>query len=302
MRVFVTGATGFIGSAIVRELVDSGHQVVGLARSDQSASTLAAVGAEVHPGALEDLDSLSRGAAASDGVIHTAFSHDFSQSRESAGLIDQRAVTALGNALMGSERPLVIASGTGGLAPGRLATEADSPSSASPRAASEVTALSLASDRVRSSALRLPPTVHGEGDHGFVPRLIEIARRNGVSAYIGDGTNRWPAVHRLDAAHLFVLALLSAPAGSAIHAIADEGVPTRDIAEVIGRHLDVPVLAISPQAATDHFGWLGPIFGLDTPASSAVTRQRMEWSPTQPGLIADLEAGHYFSVRSPAAV
>ena len=155
---------------------------------------------------------------------------------------------------------------------------------------------------MRSSALRLPPTVHGEGDLGFVPRLIEIARLNGVSAYIGDGTNRWPAVHRLDAAHLFVLALLSAPAGSAIHAIADEGVPTRDIAEVIGRHLDVPVLAISPQAATDHFGWLGPIFGLDTPASSAVTRQRMEWSPTQPGLIADLEAGHYFSVRSPAAV
>jgi nucleoside-diphosphate-sugar epimerase len=303
MRVFVTGATGFIGSAIVPELIASGHQVVGLARSDRSAAALAAAGAEVHRGDLEDPESLRTGAAAADGVIHCAFIHDFTQ-LDSSGRTDLRAVETFGAALEGTGRPLVVTSGTGLLAPGRVATEddaADPASHAGHRVPSEVATLALAARGVRSSLVRLPPSVHGEGDHGFVPVLIDIARRTGVSGYVGDGSSRWPAVHRLDAARLFRLALEAAPAGSVLHGAAEEGVPTREIAAVIGRHLGVPVTAISPDAAGDHFGWLGAFFAADVPASSALTRERLGWTPEQPGLVADLEAGHYFAAARPAA-
>jgi nucleoside-diphosphate-sugar epimerase len=301
MRVFVTGATGFIGSAIVPELIDAGHQVVGLARSDQSATALEAAGAEVHRGSLEDLDSLRDAAAAAEGVIHTAYIHDFSQ-MENAAHVNNRAIEALGAALEGTDRPLVITAGTALVAPGRVATENDMGAiGAHPRVRSEAIALALASAGVRTSILRPPPTVHGEGDHGFVPFLIGIARDKGVSGYVGDGTNRWPAVHRRDAARLYRLALEQAPAGTVLHAVAEEGVPTREIAEVIGRQLDLPVVSIEPDRAADHFGWIAAFFGLDVPASSALTRERFGWQPTQPGLIDDLEAGHYFRERHPAA-
>ena len=303
MRVFVTGATGFVGSAVVPELVGAGHEVVGLARSDPSAAALASAGAAVHRGDLEDLDSLRRGAAAADGVIHCAFIHDFSQMQNSAG-VDLRAVETLGAVLEGSGRPLVVTSGTGLLTPGRPSTENDMPdpaSHASPRAPAEVATRALAERGVRSVVLRLPPSVHGEGDHGFVAMLVDIARTKGVSGQVGEGANRWPAVHRLDAARLFRLALEAAPAGSVVHATADEGVPTREIAAVIGRHLDVPVTAVAPEDAAEHFGWLGAFFAADIPASSAQTRARLGWEPAQPGLIADLEQGHYFQTARPAA-
>jgi nucleoside-diphosphate-sugar epimerase len=299
MQVFVTGATGFIGSAIVPELIGAGHEVVGLARSDRAAAALADAGAHVHRGDLEDPASLRAAAHDSEGVIHTAFRHDFSRMDEN-GRIDLRAVEALGEALAGSDRPLVIASGTA-LVRGRVATEADS---ADPRSAgahrvrSEQAALSLAARAVRSSVVRLSPSVHGEGDHGFVPFLIDIARREGVSAYIGDGENRWAAVHRLDAARLFRQALESAPGGSVLHGVADEGVPTRDIAEVIGRQLELPVVSIAPEDAAGHFGWLAAFFGADVPASSSLTRERLGWQPVGPGLINDLEQGHYFEIRA----
>lgn len=296
MRVFVTGATGFIGSAVVRELFAAGHQVFGLVRSDAAEASVAATGAEVHRGALDDLDSLRSGAAASDGVIHLAYIHDFSQ-YEAAARTDHRAIETLGEVLKGSDRPLVIASGLLGLAAGRVGTERDTPdpdSPAGPRIASAQMALSLAAHGVRSSVVRLAPTVHGEGDHGFVATLIGIAREKGVSGYIGDGSNRWPAVHRLDAAHLFRLALEKASAGSVLHGVADEGVPVRAIAEVIGRHLDLPVVAISPEDAGKHFGWLAGILAADVPASSVLTRERLGWHPMQPALLADLDQGHYF--------
>jgi nucleoside-diphosphate-sugar epimerase len=297
MRVFVTGASGFIGSAVVPELIGAGHQVVGLARSDASAAALAAAGAEVHRGTLDDLDSLHAGAAASDGVIHLAFIHDFSQ-YEAAARTDRRAIETLGAALEGSGGPLVITSGTLGLAAaGVLGTEQDTPDLNSPaahRIAGAQAALSFATRGVRSSVLRLPPSVHGEGDHGFVPTLIDIARDKGVSGYIGDGSNRWPAVHRLDAARLFRLALETAPAGTVLHGVADEGVPVHDIAEVIGRHLNLPVVPIPHEEAVDHFGWLAGFLGADVPASSALTRERIGWQPTHPGLIDDLDQGHYF--------
>ncbi len=297
MRVFITGATGFIGSATVSELIGVGHTVTGLARSDAGAMALAAAGAEVHRGSLEDLDSLRSGAAASDGVIHCAFNHDFSVPREIAGEADRRAIEAIGAGLEGSDRPLVITSGTAVVGPGRVATERDqydpSPVGAA-RGASEQLALSLVSSGVRSSVVRFPPSVHGEGDHGFVPALIAIARGKGVSAYIEDGANRWAAVHRLDAGHLFRLTLEQAPGGSVLHGVADEGVPTREIATVIGRHLDLPVVSISREDAEEHFGWLGAFYGLDVPASSALTRELLGWEPTHAGLIPDLEAGHYF--------
>lgn len=297
MRIFVTGATGFIGSAIVRELVDSGHHVVGLARSDASAAALATSGIEVHRGALDDLDSLRQGAAAADGVIHTAFDHTFTDFAAAAET-DRRAVHALGGALEGSGRPLVFASGVLGLTPGRVATEreaGDPGSPAGPRRTTEHMALSLASRGVRSVAVRLAPTVHGEGDHGFVPRLISIAGDRGVSGYVGDGSNRWPAVHRLDAAHLFRLALEGAPAGIAVHGVAEDGVPIRAIAEAIGKHLNVPVVAISPEDARAHFGFLAQFVGVDGPASSVLTRELLRWQPTRRGLIDDLEQGHYFA-------
>jgi nucleoside-diphosphate-sugar epimerase len=303
MRVFVTGATGFIGSAILPELIEAGHEVVGLARSDQAAAALAGAGAEVHRGALDDLDSLRAGAAAADGVIHTAYIHDFSQ-MEHAAQTDLRAIETLGAALEASGRPLVITTGIALVNPGQVATEEDMVDPRSARHArlgTEHVAIGFAARGVRSVVVRPGASVHGEGDHGFVPVLIDIARAKGVSAYIGDGSNRWPAVHRLDAARLYRLALEQAPARSVLHAIADEGIPTREIAEVIGRHLDLPVVSIAPEDAAEHFGWIGAFFALDAPASSALTQERMGWQPTHAGLIADLEEGHYFREAHPAA-
>jgi nucleoside-diphosphate-sugar epimerase len=293
MRVFVTGATGFIGSAIVREVIDAGHQVLGLARSDASAGSLIAAGAQVHRGSLEDLESLRSGAKASDGVIHTAFIHDFANYGPAVEA-DRRAIETLGGALAGSDRPLIITSGTLlAQRQGSLATEEDAPNPSFPRK-SEEAALALAARGVRPSVLRLAPSVHGNGDHGFVPRLISIAREKGVSAFIGDGLNRWPAVHRLDAAHLYRLMIEKSSVGARYHGVADEGVPTREIAEVIGQHLNVPVVSKSREEAADHFGWIAHFFGVDAPASSAQTRERLGWRPVQPGLIADLNAEHYF--------
>jgi nucleoside-diphosphate-sugar epimerase len=311
MRVFVTGASGWIGSAVVPELIDAGHEVTGLARSDASAAALTAAGAQVHRGTLDDLDSLRSAAAASDGVIHLAFKHDiaFSGDFQGAADADRRAVESFGEALAGSGRPFLIASGTLGVAVGRVATERDGHDAdpalaawgAGPqtRQATAELALSLASRGVRSSVVRLPPTNHGEGDNGFMATLVGIARDKGVSGYIGDGSNRWPAVHRLDSAHLFRLALEQAPAGSTLHAVADEGVPIRHVAEVIGRRLDVPVVSVPPGQAGEHFSWLGGFIGADSPASSALTRELLGWQPTQPGLIEDLDKGHYF--HNPAA-
>jgi nucleoside-diphosphate-sugar epimerase len=297
MRVFVTGATGFIGSAVVRELLAAEHDVVGLARSDAAAELVAATGAAVHRGELADLESLRRGASRADGIVHTAYNHDFSTSRPDAAAADRRAIEAMAEALAGSGRPLVITSGTGRRAPGQVATEdvlPDPTTDPTGRVATELFATSFAERGVRVSVVRFPPSVHGRGDHGFIPRLIDIARSKGVSAYPGDGANRWPAVHRLDAAHLFRLAVESAPAGARLHGVGDEGVPVREIAVVIGRHLNVPVTSVARDQATEHFGFLGAFFAADLPASSALTQQMLGWHPVQAGLISDLEEGHYF--------
>jgi nucleoside-diphosphate-sugar epimerase len=299
MRVFVTGATGWIGSTVVPELIGAGHEVVGLARSDASAAALATAGAHAHRGSLDDLEGLRAAAAASDGVIHLAFKHDlaFSGNFPAAAEADRRAIETFGAALEGSDRPLVIASGLAGLKPGVLATEDDMPDPTSPaghRARSERTALALAASGVRSSSVRLAPSVHGEGDHGFVATLVDIARDKHVSGYIGDGTNHWPAVHRLDAARLFRLALENAPAASVLHGAAEQAVPLRAVAEVIGRHLDLPLASIAPADASAHFGWLAAFLALDALASSAHTSELLGWQPTRPGLVDDLEQGHYF--------
>jgi nucleoside-diphosphate-sugar epimerase len=298
MRVFVTGATGWIGTAVVPELIDAGHEVVGLARSDAAAARLAAAGADSLSGTLDDLDVLRSGAAGSDGVIHLAFKHEeaFSGHFEAAADADRRAIERFGDALAGSGRPLVIASGLAGHPGGRLVTEDDAPDPASPaghRMLSERAALALAASGVRSSSVRLSPTVHGEGDPGFVATLAEIARERGVSGHIGDGANHWPAVHRLDAARLFRLALEAAPAGSVLHGVAEEGVPMRAIAEAIGRQLGVEPVSIARDDAAEHFGWLSTFLGIDVRASSALTRERLGWEPEHPALLADLDAGRY---------
>jgi nucleoside-diphosphate-sugar epimerase len=293
MRIFVTGATGFIGTAIVRELIDAGHQVLGLARSDAGAKSLVAARADVHRGSLEDLESLRSGATAADGVVHTAFIHDFSNYGPAAEA-DRCAIETLGKALAGSGRPLIVTSGTLlAQRQGPLATEEDAHDPNFPRKSEEM-ALALAARGVHASVLRLPPSVHGTGDHGFVPRLINIAREKGVSAFIGDGLNRWPAVHRLDAAHLYRLVLEKGSAGATYHGVADKGVKTREIAQAIGRGLNVPVVSKSSEEAANHFGWIARFFGIDGPASSAQTQDRLGWRPVQPGLIADLNAEHYF--------
>lgn len=291
MRVFVTGASGFIGSAVVSELLREKNHVVGLARSDASAKALEAAGVEVYRGSLEDPDSLRAAVAKADGVIHLAFIHDFSR-YEAAVRADMQAIEAMGEVLVGSHRPLVIASGLLGLSPGRMGVETDAPSK-SPRGRSEALLLGLAERGVRSSIVRLSPTVHGAGDHGFVPHLIAMARKHGVSAYVGSGENHWPAVHRFDAARLFRLALEQASAGTVLHAVAEEGVRTRDIAEVIGKRLSLPLVSKTAEEAPQHWGFLGPIFALDARASSAITQSRFSWKPAHPGLLEDLAADHY---------
>jgi nucleoside-diphosphate-sugar epimerase len=300
MRVFVTGASGHIGSAVVPELLAAGHQVVGLARSDGSAEALASAGAEVRRGDLDDLDGLREAAAAADGVIHLAFKHEAMRSGDFPGAVgaDLRAIEAISAALDGSGKPFVSTSGTlmltfAGIT-GRAGTEEDV-LEAGPRIDAENTVVALAGRGVRSSVVRLPPLVHSTLDHhGFGPTLIGIARETGVAGYVGDGANRWPAVHTLDAARAYRLALESAPAGSRLHAVADEGVPFRDIAEVIGRKLGVPSASIAAEDANEHFSFLGAFVSLDNPVSSELTRQLLGWEPTRPGLIEDIDDGHYF--------
>lgn len=294
MRVFVTGATGFIGSALVKELIGAGHQVLGLARSDAGAKSVIAAGAQARRGDLEDLESLRGGAAAADAVIHTAFIHDFSKFKENCE-IDRRAIEVLGDTLAGSDRPLIVTSGLAVLAKDRLATEDDPPVPVSgnyPRA-SEHTAASLEKWGVRAIVVRLPQ-VHDTVKQGLVSYAIQVARQKGVSAYIGDGLTRWAAVHQLDAAQLYRLALEKGTPGARYHAVAEEGVTAREIAEAIGRGLKVPVVSVPAEKAAEHFGWLAPFAGLDLQASSAQTREKLGWNPTGPGLISDLENMQYF--------
>ncbi len=304
MRVFVTGATGFIGSAVVRELLDAGHEVLGMARSDAGAKAVAAAGAQVHRGHVEDLESLRSGAEKADAVIHTAFIHDFSKFKENCE-IDRRAVAALGGALEGSDRLLIVTSGTGisSSGTGLPATENDPPLSSEvmPRGATEESAATVAERGVRVAVVRLPQ-VHDTVKQGLVTYLVALAREKGVSAYVGNGKNRWPASPRLDAAHLYRLALEKGDAGVRYHAVAEEGVPARDMAEAIGRGLKVPVVSMPPEEAAAHFGWLARFVAWDIPASSAITRERLGWNPTGPGLIEDLNNMDYFSQPAKAVV
>jgi nucleoside-diphosphate-sugar epimerase len=291
MRVFVTGATGFIGSAIVQDLLGAGHRVLGLARNDASAAALADIGVEAHRGDLTDTDSLVAGAKASEGVIHTAFIHDFTQFAANMET-DRKAVTAMAGALEGSGKPMVIASGTLMVAHASPATEDVAPLDPNAgRAASETIVLSAPG--VRGSVVRLPPTVHGAGDHGFVPRMIELARAKGAAAYVGDGQNRWPAVHRLDAARLFRLGLEKAAPGSRLHAVAEEGIPARQIAEAIAAGLGIPARSVTPEEAPAYLDFLAGFFAMDGLATSAITRETLGWRPEGPKLLADMRA-HYF--------
>ena len=294
MRVFVTGATGFIGKAIVKELLGAGHQVLGLARSDANAEALIAAGAEVHRGDLQDLDSLRSGAKEADGVIHAGFIHDFSRFQEVCE-IDRRAIEAIGEALEGSDRPLIVTSGTALVRPGTLATEDMAPVPGGHPRLSEVAADGLAAKGIRVASIRLSPSVHGEGDlHGFVPILINTAREKGIAAYIGDGQNCWNAVHRLDAAHLYRLALENAKTGARYHAVGEEAIPFKAIAESIGKHLNIPVVSVSPEEAAGHFGWFAAFAGIDCPASSKITQEILNWHPTHSELLADMDNGVYF--------
>jgi nucleoside-diphosphate-sugar epimerase len=293
MHVFVTGATGFVGSAVVKELIGAGHTVLGLARSDTGAAALTAVGAEVLQGSMEDLDSLRFGAAVADGVIHLAFNHDFSKFADNCEQ-DRQAILAIGEVLEGSDRPLLVTGGLALLAPGRMATEEDRPAPGFPRA-SEAAAAELAARGVRATTVRLPPSTHGHGDHGFVLRLIAHATATGVSAYIGDGLNRWPAGHRFDAARVYRLALERGAEGGPFHAVAEEGVPFKEIAAVIARRLSIPLVSKPPEEAAGHFGWFTMFAGMDIPTSGARTRKLLGWEPAEPGLIADLDGPEYFA-------
>ena len=304
MKIFVTGASGWIGSAVVPELLSAGHEVVGLARSDASAQRLEVAGATVQRGDLDDPEGLGKAAAGSDGVVHLAFQHDvaFDGDFAAAGAADRRAVEAMGAALAGSDRPFVLASGMIGLAAGRAGTENDglvaSPliraNPAGRRAATALLTLSLRGIGVRSSVLRFAPTVHGEGDNGFMATLVGIARKQGFAGYVGDGANRWPAVHRSDAARLARLAVEGAPAGSVLHAVAEEGVPFRDIAEAMGRHLDIPTKSVTPEDVPGHFDFLAHFVGMDIPVTATITRELLGWEPTGPSLMEDLEQDHYY--------
>ena len=294
MRVFVTGATGFIGRATVPELIRAGHKVTGLSRSEANAGALAAMGADVHPGSLEDLDSLKRGAAAADGVIHLGFIHDFSRFAEN-GQIDKRAIEAMGSVLEGTDKPFIVTSGVALLTPGRLSTEEDPAHSDGVPRVSEAAAFAFTPRGVRAMAVRLPQVHGGEGKCGLLEFALNIAREKGVSAYIGDGGNRWAAGYRLDVARLYRLALEKGVAGAAYHAVADEGVPMRDIAQVLGRQLNVPVVSITPEEAPAHFGWLAMFAMIDAPASSALTQQRLGWKPNETGLLADIGQPGYFA-------
>lgn len=293
MNLFVTGASGFVGRAVVQELLAHGHRVVGLVRSDDKAREVEALGAQVASGALEDVDTLARLAAASDGVIHTAYIHDFSKLHLSAS-VDEQAIAAIGGALAGSNKPFVVTSAIGVLGGGKINTEAEPADPASPgrhRLIAEQATLALAGKGVRASVLRLPPSTHGDGDYAFVATLVKLARDTGVSGYVGDGANRWAAVHRFDAAALYRLAAENGQAGATYHAIQDEGIPTRRIAEVIGAKLGVPVASKPPE----HFGWLGKFAAMEMAASSHATRAALGWAPTHVGLLADLEHGSYFT-------
>lgn len=274
MRIFVTGATGYIGSAVVHELINAGHKVTGLTRSNKGAALLTEAGADVHRGDLRDLDSIRNGVAAADGVIHLAFNHDFSDFAASL-TTDIAVIETIGEALKGSGKPFLTTAHANGTA-------------------SDNAVMALAKHGVRASVVSLAPSVHGNGDKGFVPNLINIARNKGVSAYVGDGSNRWTAIHRLDAAHLYRLALEKAPAGTLLDGVADEGVPFRDIATVIGKQLNLPIISISQEEAAEHFGFLGSLAALDIPRSSTQTQELLDWQPVQPNLLSDLEQGHYF--------
>jgi nucleoside-diphosphate-sugar epimerase len=293
MRVFVTGASGFIGSAVVKELLGAGHTVLGLARSDTNAAAIAGMGATVHRGDLADLDSLQAGAAAAGGTIHCAFIHDFSRFAEN-GQVDKRAIEAMGEVMAGSSKPLIVTSGVAGLTPGRLATENDLPQGEHLPRVSEQTGLAFASRGVRAISMRLPQVHGGDGRAGLITYLLETARQKGVSAYVGDGSNRWSAAHRLDVARLYRLALEKGRAGARYHAVADEGVPMREIAGILGRALSVPTVSISPEEAAAHFGTMGRFAGLDMQASSAITQAELGWKPAHPGLIADIGQPGYF--------